>query len=171
MSEFETFLFHTLMKYFTLAECTRSAAAALRRIDNTPNAEQTAHIVEAVERLLDPLRAAWELRCLGGGLGEAAVRVSSGFRTPRLNAAIGGSPTSAHCCGYAFDLQPCNGRMAEFKRFCRAFLADRPFDQLISEAEDAAGVPAWIHLGYRSPRGEQRRQFLSMRDGRCLPMT
>lgn len=158
------------MIYFTLAECTYSATASLRRIDNTPNADETVRIVESVDNLLDPLRAAWEAHCRSRGLGSGALRITSGFRSARLNAAVGGSPTSAHCCGYAFDLVPVNGRKAAFKAFCRGFLADRPFDQLIAEHEDAAGVPAWIHLGYKSPRGGQRRQLLSMREGRYVPM-
>lgn len=158
------------MRYFTLTECTRSATAAARRIDNTPNARQRARITETVEQLLDPLRAAWERRCNDEGLGTPAIRITSGFRSPQLNAAVGGAPDSAHCLGYAFDLLPENGRMEAFKAFCRAFLADRPFDQLISEEEDARLIPRWLHLGYKSPRGEQRRQFLSMRRGRYAPM-
>ena len=57
--------------------------------------------------------------------------------------AVGGSDTSAHCHGYAFDLVPTNGQMRAFKRFCRDFLAGRAFDQLISEGEDDHGVPSW----------------------------
>ena len=90
-----------------------------RGIDNTPGAEHEAHII------------------------------SSGYRGPKLNAAVGGSSTSAHCHGYAFDLVPTNGKMKEFKRFCREFLADKAFDQLIS---DAATPPVSI---------DDRRKVLS----------
>lgn len=129
------------------------------------------HIVESVERLLDPLREAWGGKCAVCGWGSPALRVSSGYRGFNLNQAVGGSLTSAHCHGYAFDLIPCNGRMMEFKAFCRAFLRSHPFDQLISEDEDAVGKPRWMHVGYKSPRGEQRRQLLTMRNGRYAPMT
>ena len=58
--------------------------------------------------------------------------------------AVGGSDTSAHCHGYAFDLVPVNRQMRAFKRFCRDFLAGRAFDQLISEGRrtqlDARGL-------------------------------
>lgn len=129
------------------------------------------HIVESVERLLDPLREAWRARCGVAGWGNPGLRVSSGYRGFRLNEAVGGSLTSAHCHGYAFDLIPCNGRMMEFKTFCRTFLQSYPFDQLISEDEGADGKPRWMHVGYKSPRGEQRRQLLSMRRGSYAPMS
>lgn len=116
--------------------------AEARGIDNTPGAEHEAHII------------------------------SSGYRGPELNAAVGGSSTSAHCHGYAFDLVPTNGKMREFKRFCREFLADKSFDQLISEKENDQGVPNWMHVGYKHPDGvRQRRQYLSMIGGKYYPMT
>ena len=86
--------------------------------------------------------------------------------------AVGGSDTSAHCHGYAFDLVPVNRQMRAFKRFCRDFLAGRAFDQLISEGEDDHGVPSWMHVGYKHPDGKrQRGQYLSMIHGKYYPMT
>ena len=40
------------------------------------------------------------------------MRVLSGYRSPRLNAAVGGSATSQHLCAEAADLAPANGRDA-----------------------------------------------------------
>ncbi|MEG2181293.1 MAG: D-Ala-D-Ala carboxypeptidase family metallohydrolase [Bacteroidales bacterium] len=159
------------MKHFSISECTRSETATAKGIDNTPQAEHLAHIVEAIETLLDPLREAWAECCLNARLGTPGIRISSGYRGPALNAAVGGSTTSAHCHGYAFDLIPLNEKMTEFKNFCRKFLDNRPFDQLISEGENKDGLPSWMHVGYKSPHGEQRRQFLSMRDGKYFAMT
>ena len=48
---------------------------------------------------------------------------------------------------------------------------NRSFDQLISEGENGNAVPRWMHIGYKSPRGEQRRQLLTMRQGKYFPMT
>lgn len=154
-----------------MSECIRSETALRNRIDNTPNEEHLAHIVEAIETLVDPLREAWEKNCLDKGFGTPQIRISSGYRGPALNAAVHGSATSAHCCGYAFDLIPVNGKMLEFKRFCRIFLAERPFDQLISEQENDKGIPNWMHVGYKHPNGAQRKQFLSMINNRYCPMT
>ena len=47
----------------------------------------------------------------------------------------------------------------EFKKFCKEWLKDKNFDQFISE-EEIDGIPHWIHLGYRSMRRGQRKQFL-----------
>lgn len=159
------------MKYFTLDECIRSDTARDMGIDNTPGDEHRVHIEESITSLVDPMREAWAARCADEGLGTPAIRISSGYRCPALNLAVGGAATSAHCYGYAFDLVPMNGNMSEFKRFCRDFVATRAFDQLISEGEGVNGLPGWMHVGYKSPRGEQRRQLLSMIDGKYLPMT
>lgn len=160
------------MKYFTLKECINSDTAEKKGIDNTPTPEIEAHIVESVETLLDPLREAWETHCKQNGLGVASIGISSGYRCPQLNKAVGGSTTSAHCHGYAFDLIPMNRHMREFKRFCREFLTGRAFDQLISEGEDDNGMPSWMHVGYKHPDGKrQRGQYLSMIHGKYYPMT
>lgn len=111
------------------------------------------------------------MKCANEQWSTPAIRVSSGYRGFALNKAVGGSATSAHCVGFAFDLVPCNGRMADFKRFCRTWLRGRAFDQMISEDEDAAGTPRWVHIGYKNRQGGQRRQLLTMRAGKYIPMT
>ena len=113
------------MKYFTMEECIHSKVARERGIDNTPSPEIEAHITESVESLLDSLREAWEACSRKQGWGTPAIRISSGYRCRELNRAVGGSVTSAHRYGYAFDLIPLNGRMREFKAFCREFLKGR----------------------------------------------
>lgn len=155
-----------------MQECTYSSTAVARDIDNTPSPEIEAHIVESVEMLLDPLREAWDNYCNRNNLGKGGINISSGYRCPELNAAVGGSSTSAHRYGYAFDLVPTNRQMRTFKRFCHEWLARRAFDQLISEGEDESGMPSWMHVGYKHPDGvQQRRQFLSMVNGKYYPMT
>lgn len=67
------------------------------------------------------LREAWGQHCTDRKLGSPGIRVSSGFRTPELNALLNDSPTSAHCSGYAFDLIPVNGNMLVFKSFRHDF--------------------------------------------------
>ncbi|WP_418981685.1 D-Ala-D-Ala carboxypeptidase family metallohydrolase [Alistipes sp.] len=153
------------MKHFSLAELTRSATARRLGLDNNPTAEHLANLEMTVAQLLDPLREAWAVACARERWGTPALTVSSGYRGFRLNQAVGGSATSAHCVGFAFDLVPGNGRLADFKLFCREWFRGRAFDQLISEDEDESGVPKWIHLGYKNRQGGQRRQLLSKRAG------
>lgn len=152
------------MKYFTMEECTYSDIAKAKGIDNTPNEEHKANIVESIKELIDPLREAWEQHCRAHGLGSPDIRISSGYRCPALNMAVGGSATSAHCHGYAFNLVPTNGKMMEFKYFCCNFLADKSFDQLISSREDSKGIPSWMEVIYKSSDGQQRQQLLSMKN-------
>ena len=161
----------TIMKYFSIEELTRSATARRLGLDNTPTDEHRANLEMTVSRLADPLREAWAGHCAAQGWGTPALRVTSGYRGFRLNRAVGGSSASAHCAGWALDLVPQNGRLGAFKSFCREWLAGRAFDQLISEDEDAAGTPRWIHIGYKNSQGQQRRQELSMRGGQYKPMT
>lgn len=159
------------MKHFTMTEFTDSVTAKKEGLDNTPSPSHVRNIEEMVQQLLDPLREAWAIECAHEKFGTPAIRVSSGYRGFQLNEAVGGSKTSAHCYGLAADLVPINGRLAEFKRFCRAWLHGRAFDQMISESEDATGTPRWVHIGYKARNGRLRQQLLSMRDGKYFPMT
>lgn len=44
------------MKYFTIKELIRSTVASRSKIDNTPTDTHKQHLIELVEKLLDPLR-------------------------------------------------------------------------------------------------------------------
>lgn len=141
-------------------------------INNKPSAIHKAHIVESIETLIDPLREAWETHCKQNGLGKVGINISSGYRCPKLNEAVGGTKNSAYMSGYAFDLVPTNRQMRTFKRFCREWLAGKAFDQLISEGEDNSGMPSWMHVGYKKPDGiQQHGEMLSMIKGGYYDMT
>ena len=128
-----------LSEHFTLAELTRSQWAARRGVDNTPPPE-------VLEALRDTAGRMEQVRTLLG----APVTVSSGYRSPRVNAAVGGARASAHLTGRAVDFTcPAYGTPLEV---CRAIEAsDLAFDRLIHE------FGAWTHLSF-DPRA--RRQLL-----------
>ncbi len=159
------------MQFFTIEELVRSETALRMGLNNTPSPVIRDRLRKLIEMLLDPLRAEWAARCSTEAWGNPALLVTSGYRSDELNRAVGGSPTSAHRLGWAADLKPKNGRMLDFKHCCRSFLATHPFDQLISESEDAVGVPRWLHVGLYDRQNQQRRQMLTMRNGRYLPMS
>ena len=130
-----------LSKYFTLAEVTASETAVRKSIDNTPSAE-------VIENLREACRRADEVREL---LGHPVV-VLSGYRSPKLNAVIGGSKTSSHMQGEALDMIcPMFGTPADVFKAIRE--SGIKFDQLILEF---AGKPnAWVHIGFgRAMRGQ-----------------
>ena len=143
------------MKYFTLEELTRSDTASIKHIDNTPDESITEHLIELVEKLLDPIRERWAKYCDDNQLGNAGIRISSGFRNKELNKAVGGSSTSAHLTGYAADLQNVSGSREEFYQFLLNFLKDRNFDECFIEYNK---YTKWIHIALYSIKGLQRKK-------------
>lgn len=133
-------------KYFTLQELIRSNEAAKRKIDNTPSFEVVEHLAELVQKVLDPLRAAYGM----------AIFVSSGFRCPALNKAVGGSDTSVHQIGYAVDLQV-TGSFSKFRDFVVEWFkkTGTRFDQILVEHNRETGAK-WIHIGLYNNAGQQR---------------
>lgn len=158
------------MQFFTIEELIHSETALRMGLNNTPSPVIRNRLRILIETLLDPLREEWAKQCTAEAWGDPAILVTSGYRSPELNRAVGGSPTSAHLLGWAADLKPRNGRLDDFKNFCRTFLATRAFDQLISESENAAGIPRWLHVGLYDRQNRQRKQMLSMRNGRYTPL-
>ena len=148
------------MKHFTFQEFERSDTASRLKLDNRLPELAEAHVVELVDILLDPLREAW-----GGPL-----TVTSGYRCPELNRAVGGSETSAHTAGWAADLVPeaDDPRGVQgLVKFAIGWLTATglPFDQLIDER---SGGTRWLHLGIRSLGGLQRRQMMTFERGRYV---
>ncbi|WP_300828722.1 D-Ala-D-Ala carboxypeptidase family metallohydrolase [uncultured Rikenella sp.] len=141
------------MTYFTIEELCASDTARRRGIDNTPDAAKRQKLQTLIEQLLDPIRAAW----------GAPIVVNSGYRSPKLNAAVGGVSTSQHLRGEAADISV--GTPAENKRLFDRIVSLRDegriaFDQLIWEKGSSAG-PEWIHISYRP--GANRNQTLHLK--------
>lgn len=133
-----------MSKYFTLRELCRSKIADAKNIGNDPPPEIAAKLENLAVRLLDPVRELW----------GAPLTVNSGYRSPRLNRAVGGSSASQHLAGEAADLttKSPQGNRELFERIVRSGIA---FDQLIDEQNYA-----WLHISYRE--GANRRQVLHL---------
>lgn len=135
---------YSSMKHFTLHELTRSTTATLQGIDNTPPAEAVHRLELLVEHVLDPLREAW----------GKPIHVSSGYRCPALNKAVGGAPASQHMRGEAADISV--GNPADNRRLYHLLHTLKlPVDQAINEYDFS-----WIHVSY-GPR--MRRQYFAIR--------
>jgi zinc D-Ala-D-Ala carboxypeptidase len=143
-----------LTEHFTLEELYYSNTAEKKGIDNAPNNEIKEHLELLATNILEPLRLAW-----GSG-----IKVSSGFRSEKLNKTIGGSGTSAHVFGWAADLVPSNGKISEFKAFVLKWLKNNnvKFDQYINEF---SGTSQWVHIGLYNRAGQQRKQYLRYKNG------
>ena len=130
------------MKYFTIAELTRSDTAGRLGIDNTPPASAVKALTVLVDEVLDPLREAW------GG----PIRVNSGYRCPELNKAVGGTPSSQHQRGEAADITV-GSRSANRRLLALIKRLDLPVDQCIDEKGCR-----WIHVSHR--KGRNRRMYM-----------
>lgn len=128
-----------LTEHFTLDELTRSQAATRLGLDNTPGPKET-------QNLLRVAVALEQVRALVG----KAINVNSGYRSLKVNAAVGSGPTSDHIKGLAADITV-SGMTAK----ALALLiveSDIPYHQVIHEG-------TWVHLGLSE--GVPRRQALT----------
>lgn len=122
--------------HFTLAELTASNKAAQLGIDNTPDEEASANL-ENLASMLEDIRAS---------LGNP-VTVTSGYRSPALNKAVGGVPSSDHVKGCAADIIcPAFGTPKEVARHLAAKVDELGIGQVIYEA---LGGRAWTHVSIR----------------------
>jgi len=133
-----------LSKNFTLPEIIHSNTAKRLGINNAPNKEHLKNMQVLVRDLIQPIRDV---------LGP--VRISSGYRNPELNRAIGGSSKSQHCKGEALDLQYWSkGKMCNKEIYDWVVKSGIEFDQMINEFDYS-----WIHISLKS-NGKNRKQIL-----------
>lgn len=135
-----------MSRYFTQKELIASTEAYKRKIDNTPGEEEKAHLEELME-FMDGIRRAW----------GSAIIVTSGYRCTELNEAVGGAKKSAHQTGYAVDCVPANNKKKEFFEFCKEYLKDRDFDELLFERNSRGSI--WCHIALKSIDGKQRKKI------------
>ncbi len=117
---------------FALSEFTDSQTAARLGIPNTPkgqdlkNVERTAEVMERVREILD----------------NKPILISSGYRAPNVNSAVGGAKNSAHVHGLAVDFTcPGFGTPKEICKKLEPYMKALGIDQLIYEYQ------TWVHLG------------------------
>lgn len=117
-----------LTQHFTLDELTRSQTAIRQGIDNIPPGSAQINLARLAEKL-ESIRSA---------CGHRAVQITSGYRSPALNARIGGSRTSAHMDGRAADIVVRGMTPVQVARAIER--AGIVLDQLIYEG-------TWVHVG------------------------
>jgi len=137
-----------LSKNLSLAEVTKSATAKRRGIANEPSVEHLENLKALSENIFQPVRE--EFMC--------PIFISSGYRSEALNEAIGGSKTSQHSKGEAFDLDAdVYGVITNADIF--NYITDRlDFDQCIWEFGTDSN-PDWVHVSYKK-EGKNRGQIL-----------
>lgn len=129
----------TISKNFSYREFEESETAKARGITNVISSFEVRDAVrELTNTVLQPLRDAWGL----------PLHVNSGYRCPKLNAAVGGAATSQHIKGEAADIKAEHPiKLAQL-----AYDLGLPYDQMII-------YPTFVHFSHKL-HGEQRRQVL-----------
>lgn len=135
-----------LTEHFSLAELIESQTAARLGLDNTPSDDVLDHLRLLCTTILEPARMA---------LGP--LRISSGYRAPAVNAAVGGSKDSDHMRGFAADVIPVEVSKGTFARWVKLWV---PFDQIIGEY-GTPEQPAWIHVSAASPLRAETLRILA----------
>src|SRR5207249_1456445 len=136
-----------LSAHFSLEELTASEVAVRARISNQPPPEVMSNLMQLAQGL-ELVRTA---------LGNNAVHITSGYRSPRLNQMVGGSTHSMHMQGLAADvLCPGFGPPLEV---CRAIAESGvPVDQIIHE------FAHWCHVAFPPPGQNARHEVLTIRN-------
>lgn len=141
---------------FTLADLTRSQTATEQGINNMPNPTEIEHLRLLCQQILQPT---WN------ALGP--LLITSGYRSPTLNAAVGGVSNSDHLTGYAADVVPADPTKFSTRRIAEWIVKNVPFDQVILEFGTEQN-PDWIHVS-ASPMN--RRQVLRDTGSGAFPYT
>lgn len=83
-----------LTQNFSLQEMIYSPTANLRGINNTPGEAHLANLTQLCRKVLQPIRFRF----------QKPIKITSGFRSPKLNQVVGGAKTSQHLKGEAADI-------------------------------------------------------------------
>lgn len=127
-----------ISKNFSLEEFTRSETAYIQGIDNTPETEQIINLCALVHHVLQPLRDHY----------GQPVKISSGYRCPALNKAVGGVTRSQHMRGQAADIKISGVTPTHIADYICSRL---PYDQVII-------YPTFVHVSY-NVNGNRRHRF------------
>ena len=142
---------------FNLVEFTKSQTAERRNIKNIPGPAEIAALQELVTKVLQPVRDHF----------KRPMSINSGYRSPELNAAIGGARTSQHTKGQAADIEIAGISNYELA----SWIADNlSFDQVILEFYDPAEGPnsGWVHVSYVDDSSNRKQKLTALKGGKYV---
>lgn len=126
-----------ISKNFSLEELTHSDTAQRLKIDNAPRTEQIINLCALVHHVLQPLRDHY----------GQPVKISSGYRCPKLNKAVGGVTNSQHIRGQAADIKIQGVTPTHIADYIANHL---PYDQVIL-------YPTFVHVSYSIQANRRNR--------------
>lgn len=124
-----------LSAHFSLEEAIASQTAARLGIDNDP----------PLDVVMNMKKAALQMELIRMELNSNAIHISSWYRCPALNKAVGSKPTSAHVTGWAVDFT-CPTFGPPGKIVTRILASKVAFDQIIHEFD------SWVHISFDGNR-------------------
>jgi hypothetical protein len=141
---------------FSLHEMTKSETALRKGMPNEPTEADIANLKLLAEKVLQPLRDHY-------GVG---IKINSGYRSPDVNAAVGGSRTSDHCKGQAADIEIAGIPNATLAQYIKDSLQ---YTQLILEFY-TPGIPdsGWVHVSYDSNNLKCQALTAVKKDGKTV---
>lgn len=141
---------------FTLSEMTKSETALRFGLDNTPTQAVISNLQLLALSVLQPVRDHF----------ARGVKVNSGYRSPDVNAKVGGSRTSDHCKGMAADIEIPGIPNHELASWIKNNLA---YTQLILEFY-TPGVPdsGWVHVSYNPADLKKQDLTAVVQNGRTV---
>lgn len=118
-----------ITEHFTLQELTRSKSYP--HIANTPTDKVKSWLIRLSTNILEPTRI----------MTDRPLQVTSGYRCPKLNKAVGGVANSAHIDGRAADIHIYSDDYAQ--RLLDIFALNEHVDMALYEHSNTA---RWIHV-------------------------
>ena len=165
-----------LTEHFTLEELIYSDTAKRLGINNTPPLVYENTLKHTCQYFLEPLRALLNIKYVGRVINgktvkQVSYRITSGYRSEKLNTKVGGVKNSQHLTGEAVDgeavfiftdgSKQVLNYMALFSDI-KQFVADGllSVDQCIQEK---SGNIVWVHTSYSAMgASKNRKQFLKL---------
>jgi hypothetical protein len=138
-------------KNFALSEMVKSATAERLNVDNSPSDIHLVNLTHLAIHILQPVRDQF-----------GVITINSGYRSPALNAKVGGSKTSQHCNGQAADFESFSTPNPDLAKWIANNLV---FDQLILEFYDGVNPNSgWVHCSYNL-MGNRKKILTALKTG------
>lgn len=168
-----------LSEHFSVDEFEYSDTAKAKGIENKMNEAEKAMAKHTAIYLLENVRKHLNLKYVSDTVKCVVMKITSGFRGPKLNTAVGGARNSQHCTAMAADIEATivykNGKRkvipyTELYETIKELAKQKKLyiDQCIQEASYNKNTKTWaywVHVSLPAQISDCRYEFLKFRNG------